>query len=190
MSNIKNENGIKTPFLKGGIAKLREQLEHRAIWLAVLSDEAEKHGLKLQDFAKEAIFRCGTIQGKTLSGGSKSFKTLKKNLFGFFAKKVFEMKFIECDDDKLSIDFYYCPLVKAWQKMGYDDEKIKALCDCAMCGDRGIISEFGGKLNLEQTIAEGKDFCKIRFVRGGADESAEKESGAEQNTDNEKTAKA
>ena len=165
MSNIKNENGIKMPVLKGVIAKVREQLEHRAMWLAVLAEEAEKKGLPMEEYAPEAIKRCGTIQGKVLSGGEKSFKVLKKRLFTFFAQQVFEMKIQECTDDKLSIDFHYCPLVKAWQKMGYDDERIKKLCDCAMCGDRGLIAEFGGKLNLEQTIAEGKDYCKIRFVR-------------------------
>lgn len=171
MSNIKNENGIKAPIMKSVIAKVREQLEHRAMWLAVLSDEAEKHGLPPQEYAGDAIKRCGMIQGDHLSGGSKDFRVLKKRLFTFFARKVFEMKIRESSRDKLSIDFHYCPLVKAWQKMGYDDEKIKQLCDCAMCGDRGIISRFGGKLNLEQTIADGSAFCKIRFVR--ADQETE-----------------
>lgn len=165
LSKIKNENGVKTPILKGIIKKVREQLEHRAMWLAVLSDEAEKKGLPLDSYAKDAIYRCGCIQGKELSNGDKSFKTLKKNLFTYFATKVFEMKILECEDDKLSIDFHYCPLVKAWQKMGYSDEKIQQLCDTAMCGDRGIISQFDGKLNLEQTIAQGCDVCKIRFVK-------------------------
>ncbi len=165
MSNIKNENGIKTPGVKYVVTRIREQLEHRAMWLAVLTDEAEKHGLTLEEYAGDAIRRCGVIQGAKLSGGSKDFRTLKKNLFDSFARKVFEMDIVESTEDKLSINFHYCPLVKAWQKMGYDDERIKKLCDAAMCGDRGIISQFGGKLNLEQTIADGSDYCKIRFVR-------------------------
>lgn len=75
------------------------------------------------------------------------------------------MKIKECTDDKLSIDFHYCPLVKAWQKMGLSDDEIARLCDTAMCGDRGIASQFGGKLNLEQVIAKGDPICKIRFVK-------------------------
>lgn len=165
MSNIKNENGIKSPIIKYIATRVREQLEHRAMWLALMADEAEKNGLPPEKYAGDAIFKCGVIQGEKLSGGSKSFKTLKKNLFDYFARQVFEMKILECTDDKLSIDFHYCPLVKAWQKMGYDDERIKLLCDCAMCGDRGIISRFDGKLDLRQTIAEGKDHCEIRFVK-------------------------
>ena len=75
------------------------------------------------------------------------------------------MKIRECTDDNLSIDFHYCPLVKAWQKMGKTDEEIARLCDTAMCGDRGIISRFGGKLILNKVIAKGDDICEIRFVR-------------------------
>ena len=165
MSNIKNENGLKGPITNYVIGRVRGQLEHRAMWLAVLSDAAEEKGLPLEEYAGKGIYRCGCIQGKELSGGSHDFRVLKKNLFDTFAKKVFEMDFKEVTEDKLSIDFHYCPLVKAWQKMGYSDERIKKLCDAAMCGDRGMIAQFGGKLNLEQTIAEGCDCCKIRFVR-------------------------
>lgn len=171
---IKNEAKIKL----GLIRKVREQLEHRAMWLALLCIEAEKKGLKMEDFARDAVFNCGCIQGANLNRTKKeiktgcvvnladaSFKTLKKNLFSVAAQWMFEMKIRECTDDKLSIDFHYCPLVKAWQKMGLDDAMIAKLCDTAMCGDRGIAHEFGGVLNLEKVIAKGDDYCKIRFTK-------------------------
>lgn len=161
MSKIQNEAKIKFSLVK----KVREQLEHRAMWLALLVEEAEKKGLKAEDFARSAIFNCGCIQGKDLAHGSTSFKTLRKNLFTKPAQWMFEMKVKECNDDHLSIDFHYCPLVKAWQKMGLSDEKIATLCDTAMCGDRGIASQFGGKLNLEKVIAKGEPICEIRFVK-------------------------
>lgn len=157
---IKNEPKIKNPI----IVKVREQLEHRAMWLALLCDEAEKNALQPQTFAPQAIRRCGQMQGEKLSGGSKSFKTLRKNLFSKAAQWVFEMKILECDDDRLSIDFHYCPLVKAWQKMGYSEEKIAFLCDTAMCGDRGIAENFDGELRLEKVIAKGAPICEIQFV--------------------------
>src|SRR5574344_739284 len=100
MSNIKNENGIKNPIMKYVIGRIREQLEHRAIWLAVLTDEAEKHGLTIEEYAGDAIRRCGVMQGEKLSGGSKDFRTLKKNLFDSFARKVFEMEIQESTEDK------------------------------------------------------------------------------------------
>lgn len=158
---IKNTAKIKNPI----IVKVREQLEHRAMWLALLADSAEDRGLKLEDFAPQAIYKCGQTQGKGLSGGEKSFKVLRKRLFGKAARWVFEMDILESADDKLSINFHYCPLVKAWQKLGYSDERIALLCDTAMCGDRGIASEFGGKMELGKVIAKGDDYCEIRFSK-------------------------
>lgn len=160
-SRIINRPKKKNPI----IVKVREQLEHRAMWLALLSEGAAEKGLSLGEFAPQSIYKCGQIQGKHLSGGSKSFKTLKKNLFTRGARWVFEMKIRECTDDRLSIDFHYCPLVKAWQKMGCSDEKIAELCETAMCGDRGIISCFGGELHLPKTIAKGDPVCEIRFTK-------------------------
>ncbi len=164
MSKVKNEAKIKNPLIVG----IREQLEHRALWMYLLCDEAEKKGLKTEEFAPAAIKRCGLYQGALLrEKGSKgqSLKGLKKALFGFFAQKVFEMDILRCDDDHLDIDFHYCPLVKAWQKQGLSDEKISELCDHAMCGDRGIGECFGVELDLPGTIARGDDTCQLRYVR-------------------------
>ena len=41
MSKIKNEAKIKNPL----IVAIREQLEHRALWMYLLCDEAKKKGL-------------------------------------------------------------------------------------------------------------------------------------------------
>ena len=136
MSIVKNEAKIKNPI----IAAVREQLEHRAHWLYLLCDEAGKRGLDWTDFGSAAVSRCGLSQGANLvkNGGTKSLKGLRKTLFTIPAQMVFEMKIIESTDDKLSIDFHYCPLVKAWQKAGCTDEEIARLCDIAMCGDHNI----------------------------------------------------
>ncbi|MCF0141295.1 MAG: L-2-amino-thiazoline-4-carboxylic acid hydrolase [Mogibacterium sp.] len=163
-SNIKNEAKIKNPI----IVAIREQLEHRALWMYLLCDEAKKKGLNSEEYAPEAIHRCGIYQGGNLrqkAGGGESLKGLKKTLFSKFAQWIFEMDIKQCDDDHLYIDFHYCPLVKAWQKQGCSDEEISVLCDHAMCGDRGIAESFGARLELPATIARGDDVCKIRFVR-------------------------
>ena len=129
MSKVKNEAKIKNPL----IVAVREQLEHRATWLFLLCDEAGKRGLDWTDFGSAAVSRCGLSQGANLvkKGGTKSLKGLRKTLFTIPAQMVFEMKIIESTDDKLSIDFHYCPLVKAWQKAGCTDEEIATLCDIA-----------------------------------------------------------
>ena len=58
------------------IQAIRELLEHRAAWLYLLIDEAEKRGISTEDFAKSAIMRCGCFQGNQLTAKA-STKSLK-----------------------------------------------------------------------------------------------------------------
>lgn len=168
MSKIVNEPRIKNPL----ITAIRELLEHRALWLYLLCDEAGKKGLSWEEFAPDAIKRCGLYQGGNLvkKGGTRSLKGLKKTLFTKPAQWVFEMKIAECTDDRFAIDFHYCPLVKAWQKQGCTDEEMARLCDIAMCGDRGIAESYGCIMDLPKAIARGDDVCQVRFRRNLADQ--------------------
>lgn len=161
MSNVKNDAKINNALLNA----VREQLEHRATWLYLLCDEAQKRGLDPRDFGSAAVKRCGLTQGKNLvaKGKTDSLKGLKKTLFTLPAQLVFEMKIQNCTDDELEIHFHYCPLVKAWQKAGCTDEEIAMLCDIAMCGDRGIGERYGAELDLPKTIAKGDDICHLRY---------------------------
>lgn len=79
MSRVKNEAKIKNKI----IVAVREQLEHRALWLYLLCDEGKKRGLDPKDFASATVRRCGLAQGKNLvkKGKTKSLKGLKKTLF-------------------------------------------------------------------------------------------------------------
>lgn len=164
MSIVKN----KPRYTISPLSAIRSTLEHRAEWLYLLCDEAEKKGLPWEDFARKAVHRCGLVQGSRLVEkykGNQSLKGLKKTLFTLPAKLVFEMKELECTDDSLSLDFHFCPLVAAWQKLGVSDEKIAKLCDIAMDGDRGIAESFGCELQLGKKLSEGCDVCEIRFKR-------------------------
>ena len=93
MSKIVNEARIKNKL----IVKIRELLEHRAFWLYLLVDEAEKRGLDPEEFASAAITRCGISQGTDLQkkSGTKSLKGLRKTLFTRAARWVFEMDLVE-----------------------------------------------------------------------------------------------
>lgn len=163
MSKIKNHPEHTNKI----IMAIRGTLEHRAAWLYLLLDEAEKRGLTTEAFAKAAILRCGCFQGDHLvaEAGTKSLRGLRKTLFTLPARMVFEMKILICTDDRLDIDFHYCPLVAAWQSHGATDEQIARLCDIAMQGDRGIAGSFGCELELGETIAKGYSRCEIRFRR-------------------------
>ena len=146
MSKVINEPKYKNKILQA----IREQLEHRALWLYLLCDEAKKKGLDPKKFASDAVRRCGLYQGNNLvkKGNTASLKGLKKTLFTKPAQLVFEMDVLKSTDDELNIDFHYCPLVKAWQKAGCSDEEIAMLCDIAMCGDHGIGECYGSILDL------------------------------------------
>lgn len=96
---------IKNPL----IVAIREQLEHRALWMYLLCDEAKKKGIDSKDYAPDAIKRCGLYQGANLrkkAGGGDSLKGLKKTLFSKFAQWVFKMDIKQCTDDHLDIDFH------------------------------------------------------------------------------------
>ena len=125
----------------------------------------KKRGLDPRDFGSAAVKRCGLSQGSDLvkKGKTDSLKGLRKTLFTKPAQLVFEMKILESTDDKLSIDFHYCPLVKAWQKAGCTDDEIAMLCDIAMCGDHGIGECYGSVLDLPKCIAKGDDMCSLRY---------------------------
>lgn len=161
MSKVKNEAKIKNPL----IVAVREQLEHRATWLYLLCDEAQKRGLDPRDFGSAAVKRCGITQGMGLiaKGKTDSLVGLRKTLFTKPAQWVFEMDIKNSTDDELEIEFHYCPLVKAWQKAGCSDEEIAMLCDIAMCGDRGIGESYSAELDLPKTIANGDDVCHLRY---------------------------
>lgn len=163
MNSIKNEPRHKWALLQA----IRAQLEHRALWLYLLCDEAGKRGLDWSDFGSAAVRRCGLSQGAELvkKGGTDSLRGLKRTLFSKPAQLVFEMDIKESTDDRLSIDFHYCPLVKAWQKAGCSDEEIAKLCDIAMCGDHGIGEKYGSVLELPKCIAKGDDICALRYRR-------------------------
>jgi hypothetical protein len=153
MSRIMNVPTKNNFILKG----IRSTLEHRAAWLYLLLKEAEKKGIAWEDIGYPAIRACGHMHGQNLVklSGTNSLKGLKRKLFTLPAQWVFEMKVLESSENRLWIDFGYCPLVAAWQNLGCSDEEIVRLCDIAMEGDRGIAESFGGTLEIGKTIAMG-----------------------------------
>src|SRR5574344_1265296 len=159
---------VNEPRHKGKlVTAIRELLEHRAMWLYLLYDEARKQGVDPGEFASRAVKRCGLYQGEKLvaKGGTDSLKGLTRTLFGKPAQMVFEMDIRQSTDEKLDIDFHFCPLVKAWQKLGATDEDIAQLCDIAMCGDHGIGECYGSVLDLPKCIAKGDPFCALRYYK-------------------------
>lgn len=143
----------------------RKDFEHRATWMALLIEEAKKQGLD-ESFAHEAIRRCGVFHGQTKYPRTDDLTEFAPAFANPDVVNSFEMEVLESDDKKLSIDFHYCPLVAAWQKLGIPEEEMAALCDIAMDGDRGIISTYPKfEFELGKTIAKGDEVCQIRISK-------------------------
>jgi len=144
----------------------RAQIEHRATWMGLIYDEAEKAGLDAETLTRKAIKRCGLIHGEGFKEACKNPENgedFKDAFLGEVGVKTFEMDNIKASYDEVSVDFHYCALVNAWQKLGFSDERCAKLCDIAMDGDRGIAEAMGMTLELTDTIAKGCDSCKLRF---------------------------
>ena len=146
----------------------RSQIEHRALWMALIFDEIKKAGHDAEGITRRAIKRCGIIHGEIFKKDCPENKTCEDFHRVFpplIAEKSFNMHPINASRDELSLDFNYCALVSAWKKLGLDDETCDLLCDIAMEGDRGIAEAMGFKLELTDTIAKGCKSCKLKFIK-------------------------
>jgi len=144
----------------------RAQIEHRATWMGLIFDEAEKAGLDAEGITRRAIKKCGCIHGegfKAQCNNPGDCNDFREVFLGEVGIKTFEMDHIESTEDEVKVDFHYCALVNAWKKLGFDDARCAKLCDIAMDGDRGIAEAMGLTLELTDTIAKGCATCKLRF---------------------------
>ena len=162
MSEIMNQGKVKFPL----VGPIRELLEHRALWLYYIYNESKNNKIDIAYCIERGITRCGIYQGTNLIKKNKirNLTGLKKALFGFFARKVFEIRIITSTQEKLHLNFHYCPLVKAWQKQNCTDDEIATLCDYAMCGDRGIAEAYNADIAIGKTIAHKNDYCDITYT--------------------------
>ncbi len=151
------------------IENMRKAIEHRATWFHLLWDEAGKKGHNWEDIARPAIFKCGCIHGEDIKArceNPESMVDFEKAFANPLVKEIFQMDVVKLTEDELEIHFNYCPLVKAWEKLGCTGDDLALLCDVAMDGDRGIISKFQAfDLDIGDTIAQGHPSCKLKFQR-------------------------
>ena len=164
MSKIKNNPDTVDEIINVN----RAQIEHRATWMGLIYDEMVKAGIDAEPVIRRAIFRCGKFHGENIKkrcANPNDCGDFRKTFLSHVGEKTFDMRPIDADKDSLSIDFHYCPLISAWQKLGFDDKTCDLLCDMAMDGDRGIAEVMGLKLDLPDTIAKGCSDCKLRFKK-------------------------
>lgn len=145
----------------------RGAVEHRATWMALIYEAAKNHGADAELICREAIRKCGNIHGENLykphcadPGNAADFG---KAFFHEQGSKNMEITVLESAPDHLVAEFKQCPLVQAWEKLGYEGKELELLCDIAMDGDRGIAEAMGLTLDITKTIAAGDGCCHLHF---------------------------
>lgn len=159
-----NRPSIVNPAVDG----MRDISARRAATISNMIDEAKKRGLD-DTFAREAIAKYGADNGKELYNSMKNPKDFKEfaSIFGTdHNKDIYEMEVTEKTDEKLSIDFHYCPYVTEWVRQGKTPEEISKLCEITMEGDHAFANQFDSlDFKLEGTIADGLPVCRLRFKK-------------------------
>ncbi len=144
----------------------RKAIGHRATWMGLTYQAGVEAGVDAEGIARKAIAKTGCIDGENIKAActdASDCRQFKEAFLNDLAKTTFQMEFPEVTEDDLKIEFHYCPLLAAWQKLGFDDETCAKLCDMAMDGDRNIAKTVGLKLDLTDTIAQGCPTCKLHF---------------------------
>ena len=149
------------------IKEIRKAIEHRATWMYLLLKEARERGLDWDDFAREAVRTTGCLHGQLRFEKMEdpdSMEEFSRTFAAGTSRDVFEMEVVQADQEGYYLDFHYCPLVNAWEKLGVSQEDLEHLCDIAMDGDRGTADQFPAfEFTLGETIAEGSPVCQLRF---------------------------
>lgn len=148
----------------------RSATEHRSTWTGLTYVKAREAGQaeQAEKFIREAVVETGRTQGEELKAACPDPENLSSFGDTFLppdVAKTFELTYLKKSKDILEMEFHYCPLLKAWQKLGFDDATCEKLCDIAMDGDRNIAKAMGYGFKLGDTIANGCKTCHITYFK-------------------------
>ena len=137
----------------------RGAIGHRSTWTGLTYKYAAEAGKaeEAEKIIRQAISETGRVQGNALREqcpDPTSCKSFCDTMFTPTLLKSFEVDVKEKTDDVLDVEFHHCPLLKAWQDLGFDDEMCAKLCDIAMDGDRNIAKAMGFDFHLGDTIGK------------------------------------
>jgi hypothetical protein len=154
---------IKPVDEKEMIDKVRAAIKDRATWLALLY-RAFKEAFpekEVERRARKAIFEFGRMKAqkdpKEFSPAVWVEKHVAKG-----SSLVFDSD-VEINDRGAVQRMKFCALVEAWKEMGCTPQEIDLFCDIAMEGDRGRADAHGVRMELEERIARGDQYCKLEI---------------------------
>lgn len=168
MSKIDNKPHV-TDNEKANI--MRAAIGHRAKWMGLTYLEAVADGnAELgEKYARAAITKTGLGDGQSFKAKCTKDPIDCTEFADIFlsdtTRAAFEIDFKTATPERIDLEFHHCPLLKAWQDLGFDDDTCAKLCDIAMDGDRNIANGMGLDFHLGDTIANGKPTCQVSFFR-------------------------
>lgn len=151
------------------VNKLRNAIIHRGLWMGLILKEAKDKRLDWESIGRDAVFKCGCIHGEGLKNRMDvpgSLVSFGNTFFTEDIKRIFEIDVKEINEEVLRVEYHHCPLLTAWQSLGFEGEMLDKMCDIAMYGDRGIKSQFDEfEFELGKTLAQGHEVCEVAFYR-------------------------
>ncbi|MCK8824761.1 L-2-amino-thiazoline-4-carboxylic acid hydrolase [Fuchsiella alkaliacetigena] len=144
---------------------LRDAIADRATWFYLLIEEMEKEGYPPEKIARRAVFNFGCLKAEKMKYTTE-LKTFIEEFTASPGQEVFAMEVKELNPQKAVLEFEHCPLVKAWQDLGCTVEETDYLCEWAVEGDYGVISQFPSfELEIESRIGAGAECCRLIITK-------------------------
>lgn len=142
-------------------AAVRSAIEDRAAYLYLLLKEMQAaQGEAAIEMAKRAIFRYGQLKGEAIGPMASPIDFVRHQMRPG-RREIFDKEVVEETAQRSEIRFHYCPLVQAWKRLGASESELAQLCDIAMEGDMGMVSQAPFSLRIAGSIAKGDDCCRL-----------------------------
>lgn len=154
----------KTYVNDSDVNALRVAYMNRADWVYFLVKEGLDRGLKI-DFAMEAFEEVGATLADWSFKECTDPVSFTKTLLEFGRERAQEGVITEQAENAATVEYSYCPVRAAWQKLTDDQEMISLLCKT--CGRMywGIADAKGLKTEHPASFSESEDKCVFRFVK-------------------------
>jgi hypothetical protein len=145
------------------IARVRAAIKDRATWFALIyrSFKETLPAADVERLARKAIFEFGRMKARSDPEPFSARAWVEKHVSKGSAL-VFDSD-VELNAEGAVQRMKFCALVEAWEEMGCSPEEIDLFCDIAMEGDRGRADAHGVRMELEERIARGKPYCRLRI---------------------------
>jgi len=149
--------------------------KHRAAWLGLIYDEAQKDGFaeKIEQYMMAATYRYGLMSGSRMKARMTADPVDCEELAIAMGKNDHRGKALgavveQSSPERIDLAYHHCPLLDSWKEWGLDDAVCQKLCRIAMNSDVGVAKALGLQFDLYETLADGVPCCKCSYYHQDA----------------------